>query len=238
MTPELSWSVRVGAYMRTYSLEQQEICRLKFKFLNFQGPVQLHDPTVALMVLLDFSKTEDKETPEYPEVPCYFGRVLGRGGMKEELKKYDLKRRLYLGPTSLDSSLAMIMANIAGARPGTLMLDPFVGTASILVALTHFGAKCFGYDIDIRVLKGHMHAGKQFAATATATTTSSSNNNISSSKHQVTDTFTEETGAVGECDTSIDNNYNSSSSNSVSVSVSMKGFKLKNIEGRTIFDNF
>jgi len=31
-----------------------------------------------------------------------------------------------------------------------MVFDPFVGTASILVALAHFGAKCFGADIDPR----------------------------------------------------------------------------------------
>ena len=38
-----------------------------------------------------------------------------------------------MGPTSLDTVLAFIMANIGHAGPGKLMLDPFVGTASILV---------------------------------------------------------------------------------------------------------
>lgn len=51
----------------------------------------------------------------------------------------DLKKRLYLGPTSLDPSLAIIMANMAGVRRGHLAFDPFAGTASILVALAHFG---------------------------------------------------------------------------------------------------
>ena len=53
----------------------------------------------------------------------------------------DLKKRLYLGPTSLDPSLAMIMANMGGVRKGHLAFDPFAGTASILVALAHFGMR-------------------------------------------------------------------------------------------------
>jgi tRNA G10 N-methylase Trm11 len=35
------------------------------------------------------------------------------GGQKEALRKYDLKKRLYLGPTSLDTSLALLLANIS-----------------------------------------------------------------------------------------------------------------------------
>ena len=56
----------------------------------------------------------------------------------------------YIGPTSLDHSLALILANLAGVRQGNLVLDPFVGTASILVACSYFGAFCTGMDIDAR----------------------------------------------------------------------------------------
>jgi tRNA (guanine10-N2)-methyltransferase len=52
----------------------------------------------------------------------------------QELRKYDLKKRFYLGPTSLDHSLALIMNTISRVRPGCTVLDPFVGTASILVS--------------------------------------------------------------------------------------------------------
>ena len=95
----------------------------------------------------------------HPQVPCYCGRLLAKGGMRDELRKYDLKKRLYLGPTTLDHSLALIMANISGVKRGSMALDPFVGTASILIALSHFGAHCTGMDIDVRVLKGAMYAG-------------------------------------------------------------------------------
>lgn len=77
------------------------------------------------------------------------------------MKKYDLKKRIYLGPTSLDHGLAFIMTTIGQVSQGSTVLDPFVGTASILVASSHFGAHCFGTDIDMRVLKGQMHAGVQ-----------------------------------------------------------------------------
>eukprot|EP01034_Spumella_vulgaris_P026253 gene26253-32800_t len=99
--------------------------------------------------------------PTLDNVPSYFGRLISRGGMKNERVKYDLKKRLYLGPTSLDDSLAMIMSTICGVVPGTIAYDPFVGTASILVALSHFGAYCMGSDIDPRVLRGEIREGKR-----------------------------------------------------------------------------
>jgi tRNA (guanine10-N2)-methyltransferase len=49
----------------------------------------------------------------------------------------------------------MLCANITRVQAGALVVDPFVGTASLLVAASHFGATCFGSDIDIRVLKGN-----------------------------------------------------------------------------------
>lgn len=50
--------------------------------------------------------------------------------------------------------LALLMVNQGKVRQDSLVLDPFVGTGGILIAASHFGAICFGGDIDIRVLKG------------------------------------------------------------------------------------
>lgn len=171
ITPEKSWSVEIMAYCKNLSHSQKEILRQHFKCLNFQGPVVLNNPDLNLGVLLDYSKvTANSEgcDERNPQVPCYCGRLLARGGMRDELRKYDLKKRLYLGPTSLDHSLALIMANLAGAKKGSMALDPFVGTGSILVALSHFGAHCTGMDIDVRVLKGAMYAGASRDASAVA----------------------------------------------------------------------
>ena len=39
-------------------------------------------------------------------------------------------------------------------KEGDIVLDPFVGTGSILVACAHFNTMAFGSDIDVRVLQG------------------------------------------------------------------------------------
>lgn len=54
--------------------------------------------------------------------------------------KYELRNRVYLGPTAMDAQLALLMANQAQAGRGRLVYDPFVGTGSVLVAAAHFGA--------------------------------------------------------------------------------------------------
>lgn len=35
-----------------------------------------------------------------------------------------------------------------------MVLDPFVGSGSLLIPPTHFGATCFGGDLDPRVIHG------------------------------------------------------------------------------------
>jgi tRNA (guanine10-N2)-methyltransferase len=69
--------------------------------------------------------------------------------------KYDLKRRPFLGPTSTSHDLAFLMANFAELKAGDFVLDPFVGTGSILVACSHFNTFAFGSDIDVRVIQGY-----------------------------------------------------------------------------------
>ena len=62
--------------------------------------------------------------------------------------KFDLDKRPYLGPTSTDHELAFLMANQALVTAGDLVYDPFVGSGSIALACSHFGAHVLGSDLD------------------------------------------------------------------------------------------
>lgn len=71
------------------------------------------------------------------------------------LDRLSLKKRPYLGPTTLDPELGLVMANLGRVQPGHIVLDPFVGTGSILAssaALT--GCTVLGTDIDFKILAG------------------------------------------------------------------------------------
>eukprot|EP00727_Mastigamoeba_balamuthi_P004014 m51a1_g1361 hypothetical protein (510) ;mRNA; f:393058-394748 len=83
----------------------------------------------------------------------YLGRRVAKGsrGLPE---LYSLSRREYIGSTSMNPELALIMANQALVAPGSLVYDPFVGTGSLLVACAHFGGLGFGSDISAAVLRG------------------------------------------------------------------------------------
>jgi tRNA (guanine10-N2)-methyltransferase len=54
------------------------------------------------------------------------------------------------------------MANMALAKKGSFILDPFVGTGSFLVSCSHFGALTIGSDIDgfLSVIKGRQIRGQ------------------------------------------------------------------------------
>jgi tRNA (guanine10-N2)-methyltransferase len=100
------------------------------------------------------------ENDARPPLACYFGKVLGNNSLgrnwrgSNRIEQYSLKKRSYLGPTSMDAELSMIMTNLAQIRQGSMVFDPFVGTGSILLTAALRGAYTVGTDIDLRVLRG------------------------------------------------------------------------------------
>lgn len=54
----------------------------------------------------------------------------------------------------MDAQLSLLMANQAQVKNGDLVLDPFVGSGSLLVAAAQFGGYVFGTDIDYLMLHG------------------------------------------------------------------------------------
>ena len=87
-----------------------------------------------------------------------FGRLVSEQRDSEGktfFSKYNLDKRPYLGPTSTDHELAFLMANQACIYEGDVVYDPFVGSGSIALACSHFGACVLGSDLDQRVLRGY-----------------------------------------------------------------------------------
>ena len=201
----LSWSVQVLTFGKTFTMQEKEQVRLQFKpYLTFPGPVQIRTPQIEVWIVLnyqgkpDYSRkamasllrkkdgsSEDVTTTpatnndDHDDVgsdnemeeevldcqniqkPAYLGRkVTDNTEIKKIQQKYDLKKRVYLGPTSLDDALALILCNIAGVSMNMMAYEPFIGTGSIAIALEHFGSWVIGSDIDPRVLRGDMYAGK------------------------------------------------------------------------------
>jgi len=57
-------------------------------------------------------------------------------------------------PVSLPPKLARAAANLAGARPGARILDPFVGTGALLAEAGLLGAHLYGIDRDPTMVRG------------------------------------------------------------------------------------
>lgn len=248
-----SWAVHVNTFGRTLTMEQKQECRLNFKFLDFQGPVSVTAAKLEMWISLDYNKyrhsiasmaaasgATEANILTLTDVPTYFGRLIAKGGMKEVVRIYDLKKRIYLGPTSLDDSLALILSNISGVTPGMLAYDPFVGTASILIALTHFGAVCTGSDIDPRVLRGEMHAGAVSEDEGNTKTTVSETSIVAVPTALTTDsTATTNTDNTNTADANTYNTTTSKRHLGVAEATAKKSKQSKVVaKKRNIFENF
>ncbi|KAH9588729.1 putative RNA methylase domain [Trypanosoma melophagium] len=92
-------------------------------------------------------------------VPCgrvlraFCGLLVADSPRQELLSKYDLKRRLYIGTTSMPPEPAFVMVHMACVRRGACVFDPFCGTGGILVAAAHCGAITIGADADGRAMQ-------------------------------------------------------------------------------------
>ncbi|KAG5512060.1 hypothetical protein GH5_08016 [Leishmania sp. Ghana 2012 LV757] len=76
------------------------------------------------------------------------------------LAAYDLRKRPYIGTTSMPPEEALVMANMSGVRRGHYVYDPFCGTGSLLIAAAHYGARTFGSDADGRAMRAGTEKGK------------------------------------------------------------------------------
>jgi tRNA (guanine10-N2)-methyltransferase len=83
----------------------------------------------------------------------YFGRLLARSS-RSLVDKFSLKKRHFIANTSMDPLLSLVAANTAQVRPNDLVIDPFVGSGSLLVAAAFMGAHVIGSDIDWLLLHG------------------------------------------------------------------------------------
>ncbi|KAK6544393.1 hypothetical protein TWF694_001089 [Orbilia ellipsospora] len=149
-----------------------------FSYVGFDGPIRMKNAQETFTIMEDFEATSIQETdrlaalnleektavpscnPTHLDEPhqLYLGRLIGKSS-RAVVEIYDLKKRNYIGTTSMDAELSLVTANMAHAAPGKLAYDPFVGTGSFAVACAHFGAVTFGSDIDGRMIRG-TKAGK------------------------------------------------------------------------------
>ena len=106
----------------------------------------------ASLIALDGGASDggaSADAPPHAPRRLFLARKLsdGAGGL---LWDFSLRTRRFIGRTSLPADLAFLMANQAHVGDGSLVLDPFCGTASTLLSCARFGASVVGLDIDER----------------------------------------------------------------------------------------
>lgn len=146
-----TFAVRVKGIGKKVSLSEQvsKMDALE-DVLPFHGKVNLTCPDAEFYIIEDYLDRVDGQSPAIPSA-MYFGRLVCHG-QRSLIDRYSLKKRKFIGNTSMDPTLAMVMANLACSTHGHLTCDPFVGTGSLLVAAAHFGSHVIGGDINYNIL--------------------------------------------------------------------------------------
>lgn len=152
LSSESTFKITVDSFGKIISFQEQNDRIKGFSYIPFKGRVDLRNPNHKFWLMETDDYGSKNGLPPIVQKRMFFGREVGAADRKL-LPTYELKSRTYLGPTAMDAEMAFLMANQALATPGKLVYDPFVGTGSILIAASHFGAMTMGADIDIRVVR-------------------------------------------------------------------------------------
>lgn len=145
----LSFKIKVETFCNSQTQREKLEKIESFAYLPFQGPVKLKNPDVVFKYVEYFGLNPNRIPPKPHQV--FFGRVVCEG-QRELINKINLKERKFIGNTTMDPHLSLLMANQAKVKNGDLVFDPFVGTGSLLVAAACFGGYGIGADIDYLIL--------------------------------------------------------------------------------------
>lgn len=86
------------------------------------------------------------------ESELYLGRLLFR--CSRDFLFRNPRDKPFFHPSSMHPRIARVMANLANARDGKKVLDPFCGAGGILVEAGYLGARLYGVDISQKMVKG------------------------------------------------------------------------------------
>ncbi|XP_055601636.1 tRNA (guanine(10)-N2)-methyltransferase homolog [Uranotaenia lowii] len=146
-----SFKVTVETYNKHFS-QPEKVAKIEtLEYLPVEGPVNLKNPDVHYWYV-EFWGLDPMDVPDQP-YDVVFGSWVADGA-RDIINEISLKKRKFIGNTSMDPQLSLLMANQGLARDGDLVLDPFVGSGSLLVAAAKFGAFVLGSDIDYMTIHG------------------------------------------------------------------------------------
>ncbi|CAF1410540.1 unnamed protein product [Adineta ricciae] len=146
--PNETWRILVHAFRKQFA-QPEKVQRIEAfsDRLNITNRFCLNnkaDCTVGL-----FENYEEGLLEQPKEV--FTGRWICDGA-RHLIEKYDVRKRYFIGNTTMDATLSFVMANMAQCQPNHVALDPFCGTGGILLACAEFGSYVIGSEFDWRVL--------------------------------------------------------------------------------------
>ena len=169
-----TYRIRVAACgMSCPESEQLVYIRSLGSVLEWRGKVRLKAPDHRFLLIIEHVEGAPKSPPQPRGASSQissdvgaavsqsgrfrfrFGRVVARG-QRDLTTKFALKRRAYIGSTSLDAELSFVMANLARVCAGSVVFDPYCGTASTLLSAAAFGGQVLGCDVHRGVLAGEV----------------------------------------------------------------------------------
>lgn len=144
-----SFKIEVETFGKHFT-QKEKITKLDaFDYLQVTGKVNLKNPDVCLHYIEYYGSNHI--TPPDEPYQLFFGRWISNG-LRQLIKQISLKTRKFIGNTSMDPQLSLLMANQAKVKNGDFVLDTFVGSGSLLVAAASFGGYVLGTDIDYLML--------------------------------------------------------------------------------------
>lgn len=115
-------------------------------------PVSLKTAKMIIGILVEHKLDEKQGGKKVPSVSKVLITREVCSSKRYLTGQLSLKRRPFLGTTTMDAELSLLMCTCAGVKEGSVVYDPFVGTGSILIAATALGALSLGSDINSRFL--------------------------------------------------------------------------------------
>ncbi|KAI7944789.1 hypothetical protein MJO28_010484 [Puccinia striiformis f. sp. tritici] len=167
-----TFKVTVNSYKATLTQTRKKEIIESLSYMAFKGEIILQDPQVEIMISEEHYSAPDPSS-DNPTPNIGIDQVLRMtniqlrriwlgqkicDGQRNLVDKFDLKKRIYIGNTSMEAGLSLLMANQGLVGPGSLVNDPFTGTGSMLYASAWYGAYVFGSDIDGRPMRGKEHS--------------------------------------------------------------------------------
>jgi tRNA G10 N-methylase Trm11 len=145
-------------YLENWSTYQAHLMEQKDRRLRKSQIDASFEDDVVQETSIDAAVAHAKDSMDTKYRPSryLFGRVIATNENVGD--RYDVKKRPFIGTTTMDAISSHIAANAARIRQHDVVLDPFCGTGSLLISAAALGANVVGSDIDgdsIYGLKGN-----------------------------------------------------------------------------------